>query len=131
MENILRDLIAKHPTHHHGLNALGYSYADRGIRLPEAKSLIESALQLAPDDPFITDSLAWVEFRMGNNSKALELLEKAYAQREDVEIAAHLGEVLWSMGNKERARAVWRQALERDADNETLRATLNRLQVRP
>ncbi|MEZ2737966.1 tetratricopeptide repeat protein [Comamonas jiangduensis] len=131
MENILRDLIAKHPTHHHGLNALGYSYADRGIRLPEAKSLIESALQLAPDDPFITDSLAWVEFRMGNSSKALELLEKAYAQREDVEIAAHLGEVLWSMGNKERARAVWRQALERDADNETLRATLNRLQVRP
>ncbi len=66
---------------------------------------------------------------MGNNGKALELLEKAYAQREDVEIAAHLGEVLWSMGNKEHARAVRRQALERDADNETLRATLNRLQA--
>lgn len=131
MENILRDLIAKHPTHHHGLNALGYSYADRGIRLPEAKNLIETALQLAPDDPFITDSLAWVEFRLGNKNKALDLLEKAYTQREDVEIAAHLGEVLWSMGNKDRARKIWRQALDRDADNETLRATLNRLQVKP
>ena len=131
MESILRDVIAKHPDHFHAFNALGYSYADRGIRLAEAKELIETALRHAPNDPFITDSLAWVEFRMGNKQKALELLEAAFAQRNDVEIAAHLGEVLWSMGSQERARDVWRQALDRDADNETLRTTLERLQVKP
>jgi tetratricopeptide (TPR) repeat protein len=131
MESILRTIIAKHPDHHHALNALGYSYADRGIRLVEAKSLIEKALALAPNDPFITDSLAWVEFRMGNNSQALALLETAYTQRNDVEIAAHLGEVLWITGNQSRARSIWRQALEQDKDNDMLRATFERLQVKP
>ena len=131
MERILREIIAKQPDYHHALNALGYAYADRGVRLPEAKTLIEKALEYAPNDPFITDSLAWVEFRMGNHARALELLEKAYAQREDVEIATHLGEVLWSSGDKSRARQIWRQALELDGDNETLRSTLERLQVNP
>lgn len=131
MEKILRDIIQKHPDHHHAFNALGYSYAERNIRLPEAKELIETALRQAPNDPFITDSLAWVEFRMGNKDTALVLLEKAYALRRDVEIAAHLGEVLWSMGKQDRARSIWRQALAQDADNETLRATLERLQVKP
>ena len=131
MEKILRDIIAQHPEHRHALNALGYSYADRGIRLPEAKALIEMALQQAPNDPFITDSLAWVEFRLGNTSKALELLDAIYAEHKDVEIAAHLGEVLWSSGHQDRARSIWRQALEQDADNDILRATLERLQVKP
>ena len=131
MEKILRAIIQKRPHYHHALNALGYSYADRGVRLHEAKRLIETALQYAPDDPFITDSLGWVEFRLGNTAQALALLEKAYAVHNDVEIAAHLGEVLWSSGETARARAIWRQALERDANNETLRATLERLQVQP
>ncbi len=131
MEKILQDIIAKHPDYHHALNALGYAYADRGVRLSEAKDLIEQALQLAPDDPFVIDSLAWVEYRMGNHGKAKELLEKAYAQRDDVEIAAHLGEVLWELGDKKRARQIWRKARETDADNSVLRSTLERLQVRP
>lgn len=131
MERILRDVIAKHPDYHHAFNALGYSYADRGIRLNEAKALIEKALEHAPNDPFINDSLAWVEFRLGNTAKALSLLEQIYTQRKDVEIAAHLGEVLWSSGNKARARSIWREALELDADNTTLQSTLERLQVKP
>ena len=131
MESILRDIITQHPNHHHAANALGYSLADRGIRLDEAKGLIESALQQAPNDPFIMDSLGWVEFRLGNTQKSIELLEQAYAEREDVEIAAHLGEVLWSAGNKQRALQIWRQALKRDANNTTLRSTLERLQVNP
>ena len=131
MEQVLRQIIEQHPDHHHAYNALGYSLADRGERLPEAKTLIEKALSMAPDDPFITDSLAWVEFRMGNLKAALALLEKAYAQRNDAEIAAHLGEVLWANGDKARARSIWREALERDADNETLRSTLQRLKVQP
>ena len=131
METILRNIIEKRPDYYHAFNALGYSYADRGIHLEEAKRLIETALQHNPDDPFITDSLAWVEFRLGNKNKAIELLEKAYANRNDVEIATHLGEVLWSKGDKARARSIWREAQERDAENETLRATLQRLKVKP
>ena len=88
-------------------------------------------MQQAPNDPFITDSLAWVEFRLGNHTQALALLERAYALRNDVEIATHLGEVLWTMGDKDRARSIWRQALQQDASNETLRTTLERLQVKP
>lgn len=129
METILRSIIERDPKFHHAHNALGYSYADRGIRLEEARGLIETALSHAPDDPFITDSLAWVEFRLGNHANALQLLEKAYAQRNDAEIGTHLGEVLWTLGHKQRARTVWRAALEQDPENETLRKTLERLRV--
>ena len=130
MEKILREIIRQHPDHHHARNALGYSFADRGIRLQEARQLITSALEQAPGDPFITDSLAWVEFRTGNLPRALQLLEQAYATRQDPDIAAHLGEVLWALGRKSDARQVWRSAQEQDPDNATLRSTLQRLQVK-
>lgn len=130
-ERLLRKAIAQKPDFHHAYNALGYSLADRNQRLPEAKRLIEKALELAPGDPFITDSLAWVEFRMGNKPEALRLLERAYRQRPDAEIAAHLGEVLWSMGERDKAQAIWREGLMLNADNDTLKETLKRLQVQP
>lgn len=129
MEKMLRSIMEQHPTYAHAFNALGYSFADRGIHLIEAKQLIETALALQPDDPLVLDSLGWVEFRQGNTAKALRILEKAYAQRKDVEIAAHLGEVLWSSGNRVRALEIWRQAADIDADNPVLRKTLQRLQV--
>ena len=84
----------------------------------------------APNDPFITDSLAWVEFRLGNLEEARRLLEKAYSIRPDVEIAAHLGEVLWTMGDKQRARALWKESQRLNGDNEVLRETLKRLGVK-
>lgn len=130
MEELLRRIIARQPDHHHAYNALGYSLADRGIRLDEARQLIETALSYAPNDPFITDSLGWLEFRAGNLSRAQEVLEKAYAMRDDTEIAAHLGEVLWNAGQRQRALSIWRKAQQRDAYNEVLRATLERLKVR-
>lgn len=131
MERILRDVIALKPDYHHAYNALGYSLADRGVRLPEARQLIEKALAAAPGDPFITDSLAWVHFRMGNKAEALKLLETAYKTRPDPEIAAHLGEVLWSLGQRDRAQSIWREGLLLGADNETLQETLKRLGVQP
>jgi len=130
MERVLRRVIEIKPDHHHAYNALGYSLADRSQRLPEAQSLIKKALELAPGDPFITDSLGWVEFRLGNRDEALRLLRKAYAARPDAEIAAHLGEVLWVTGAREDARRVWREGRERDTANEVLRETLTRLQVK-
>lgn len=131
MERLLRELMAKKPDFHHAYNALGYSFADRNIRLPEAKQLIQKALEYAPGDPFISDSLAWVEFRMGNKAEALRILQAAYKERPDAEIAAHLGEVLWSLGQRDQAQSIWREGLLINAENETLQETLKRLKVKP
>jgi tetratricopeptide (TPR) repeat protein len=129
MERLLRQVIAMKPDHGHAHNALGYSLADRGQRLPEARDLIRRALELKPGDPFITDSLGWVEFRLGNLDEAERQLRRAWTSRPDTEIGAHLGEVLWALGRQDDARRVWRQALARDSANEVLRETLARLQV--
>jgi Flp pilus assembly protein TadD len=129
MESALRKIIALNPDNQQAYNALGYSLAERNIRLPEALTLISTALKLAPDDPFIMDSMGWVQFRLGNLQRAEELLRAAYALRPDVEIAAHLGEVLWSKGLKSDAQNVWRAAISKDPKNETLKNTLTRLNV--
>ena len=86
-------------------------------------------MELTPNDPFLTDSMGWVEFRMGNRDEALRWLRQAYAARPDTEIAAHLGEVLWAMGQRDEARRVWQDARGRDAANEVLKETLARLKV--
>lgn len=131
MESILREIIERNPQFHHAYNALGYSLADRNERLQEAKQLITKALEFAPDDAYITDSLGWVEFRLGRLPEAQAILRKAYDTKPDAEIAAHLGEVLWAMGQKDQAMDIWRQGLKLNADNETLQETLKRLGVRP
>jgi tetratricopeptide (TPR) repeat protein len=130
MERILRQIIAGKPEYQHAYNALGYSFADRNIRLPEAKALILKALEFAPNDPFISDSLGWVEFRSGNIPEALRILEAAYKSRPDAEIAAHLGEVLWVSGKRDQAMAIWREGAALNADNETLVETLKRFRVK-
>lgn len=131
MERLLRQVIATRPDYHHAYNALGYSLADRGVRLPEARQLIQKALEFAPGDPYISDSLGWVEFRMGNRSEALRILEAAFKSRPDAEIAAHLGEVLWTVGQRDKAQTIWKEGLLLNADNETLQETLKRLRVKP
>jgi tetratricopeptide (TPR) repeat protein len=129
MESLLRQVMALKPDHAHAYNALGYSLADRNLRLGEAKALIERALQLSPGDPFITDSLGWVEFRLGNRDEALRLLRQAYNARPDAEIGAHLGEVLWALGQRDEARRIWAEASSRDAGNDVLRETMVRLKA--
>ena len=131
MERLLRQIIEKRPDYQHAYNALGYSFAERGIRLPEARQLIAKALEFAPKDPFITDSLGWVEFRMGNHAEAARLLGEAFQRQPDPEIAAHLGEVLWTMGEREKALEVWRTGLRLNKDNDTLQETLKRLKANP
>jgi len=129
MEQLLRRVMVLKPDHQHAHNALGYSLAERNLRLPEAKALILKALEIAPGEPFITDSLGWVEYRMGNRTESLRLLRGAYQSRPDVEIAAHLAEVLWVNGDRDEARRVLRDAKARDATNEVLTETLVRLKV--
>lgn len=127
MERLLRAIIAKNPSYYNAYNALGFSLADRNMRLAEAKQLIIKALTFAPDDPFITDSLGWVEFRLGNLPSALNYLQKAYKARADAEIAAHLGEVLWQLKRTTEAIQIWREGLKMGPTNETLQETLQRL----
>lgn len=127
METTLKRVIELAPTSQHAYNALGYSYADRNIHLDEALNLIQKALQLAPDDPFILDSFGWVKFRLAKFDEAEQALRHAYQLRPDPEIAVHLGEVLWSNGKKEEARQFWREAKTKDPENETLKSTLSRL----
>lgn len=126
MEDRLRKLIELQPDHAHAYNALGYSLADRGLRLNEAQTLIEKALELEPDDPFILDSMGWVRFRLDDLQGALAHLERAYGLRADPEIAAHLGEVLWALGRKDEARQMWNTALSEHPDNSALADTVKR-----
>jgi len=127
LEASLRKLIEIRPENAHAYNALGYSLADRNQRLPEARELIEKALQLAPDDSFIIDSMGWVLYRMGQLKDSLGYLRRAYAGRPDAEIAAHLGEVLWALGERAEAERVWGDATRESPDNEALVNTIKRL----
>ncbi len=127
MEKTLRRVMVQAPDNQHAYNALGYSLADRNVRLPEALKLIQKAQGMAPDDPFIMDSMGWVHFRMGNMEEAEAQLRKAYALRSDADIAVHLGEVLWKQGKKDEARELWRAAHAKDPRNDSLRTTLARL----
>lgn len=127
LEMHLKHLLALKPDHAHALNALGYSLAERNQRLPEAHDLIARALSLAPEDPFIMDSMGWVLFRLGKLPEALQTLEKAFRIKADPEIAAHLGEVLWTLERKDEARRILQDAYKAHPENEALAATVKKL----
>ena len=131
MEQLMRQVIAAKPDYHAAYNALGYSLADRNVRLSEARQLVSKALEFAPKDPFIVDSMAWVEFRSGNTAEAARLLQAAFQDRPDAEIAAHLGEVLWTLGQRDAAKAIWTEGMRLNPDNETLLETTRRLRDTP
>ena len=120
LESDLRRVIELKPDYAHAYNALGYTLADRTERLEEAQGLIEKALKLAPGDPFILDSLGWVQYRRGNLEDAAKNLRLAHAARPDPEIAAHLGEVLWKLGERDEANRIWQAALTENPNHETL-----------
>ena len=128
-EATLRRIIALSPENQQAYNALGYTFAERNMRLDEAYTLVQTALKLAPDDPFIIDSMGWVQFRLGRLKEAEELLRHAYSIRPDPEIAVHLGEVLWVKGQKADAHKLWREVGSKDPDNDALKSTLARLHV--
>jgi len=126
LESNLRQVIQIKPDHAHAYNALGYTLADRNTRLPEAYTLIEQALKIAPEDPFIMDSMGWVLYRMSQHDTALTFLRRAFELRPDAEIAAHLGEVLWAAGQPDEARKIWDGALKQNPANEVLLATVKK-----
>ncbi len=129
MENALKAIIKNDPNHKNALNALGYSWADRNIKLKEAFALISRAHKLSPDDAFILDSLGWVNFRLDKLDLAADQLQRAFDMKPEAEIGAHLGEVLWSLNKRAEAEVIWKKAETIDANNASLKETLRRLKV--
>lgn len=129
MERHLRRLIELKPDYAHAYNALGYTFADRNTRLPEALQLIEKANQLSPDDPYILDSLGWVYYRMGDLKRARQILERAYTAKPEAEVAIHLAEVLWASGDQDGARKLLREVRAQEPGNELLKSTIARLKI--
>ena len=127
LESSLMRLIELRPDHAHAYNALGFTLADRNLRLTEARELIEKALKLAPEDFFIIDSMGWVLYRMGNLEESVKYLQRAFSGRADPEIAAHLAEVLWASGKRAEAEKILGDAVQKHPGNETLNATIQRL----
>ncbi|MGB5064994.1 MAG: tetratricopeptide repeat protein, partial [Candidatus Competibacter sp.] len=127
LERDLRAILASDPKNGQALNALGYTLADRTDRHQEALGYIEQALVLLPDDPAVLDSMGWVQYRLGDNAKALQYLRQAYQKNPDAEIAAHLSEVLWASGQREEAKKIWREALTKTPDSSHLRKLQERL----
>lgn len=128
MEQHLRHLLSLHPEHPHALNALGYSYADRNIRLDEATELLSRAIALAPDDAYIMDSVGWLQYRKGELDAAVKTLQAAYSLKPDPEIAAHLGEVLWHLERRDEARGIWQAAHRLHPEHPALNATIQKFQ---
>jgi tetratricopeptide (TPR) repeat protein len=129
VERELRKLIQIKPDFAQAYNALGYSLADHNIKLDEARTLIEKALALSPNDHFILDSMGWVQYRLGKLDKAVDYLRRAYTAQTDPEIAAHLGEVLWQQGKRDEALQIWGEALRDHPDNEVLQSTSKKFKL--
>ena len=127
LERDLRTIIAAEPDNAQALNALGYTLADRTGRYQEAHDLIARALELSPDDFYILDSMGWVLYRLGRLDEAIDFLERARELRNDPEVAAHLGEVLWVKGKRDAARDVWESALRDTPNDKKLLDVIDRL----
>ncbi|MDE0310396.1 MAG: tetratricopeptide repeat protein [Acidiferrobacterales bacterium] len=122
----IRAILEQDPDNPAALNSLGYVLADQTDRLTEALELIEKALALKPNDPYVLDSMGWVQFKLGNPDSAIDFLETALDRRDDPVIAAHLGEVYWAIGNQSKARVIWDRALKKSPQDRILKETVER-----
>tara|TARA_B110000240_G_scaffold14378_1_gene14874 strand:- start:1919 stop:3568 length:1650 start_codon:yes stop_codon:yes gene_type:complete len=123
-ELMLQRIIKLEPDHTNALNALGYAYADRGVKLAEAEVLIRKALAHEPNNAAIIDSLGWVSYRLGHLRQSLTLLTKAYDIMPAAEIAAHLGAVKWALGDTKGAFETWNLALSLEPDNALIKQAI-------
>jgi len=120
LESDLRKILAKNPDNSEALNALGYSLLDKPQRHTEAEKYLRRALELQPNEAVIIDSYGWLQFKLGNTEKAREYLQQAYDKRQENEIAAHLVEVLWTLGRKDEAKTLFHNAIKDAPDDEYL-----------
>ena len=126
LEADIKAILKTEPDNAHALNAIGFTLADQTDRYEEAYDYLKRAIEIMPDDAAIIDSWGWIHYRLGDYEKAASLLRKALSRFEDAEIAAHLGEVLWVIGNQEEARVVWQKALKKSPEDLTLQKVMQR-----
>ncbi len=126
VEKDVRIILSRQPNNPQALNSLGYTLADQTDRHDEALKLIEAALELRPKDPYILDSMGWVQYKLGNFDEAIKWIELAYDQLEDPVMAAHLGEIYWMNGERRKARKIWREARNFAPDNKILLETIRK-----
>ena len=129
LERDLTHVLTLHPEHADAMNSLGYTLADQTDRYEEALALIERALAIRPDEPAFIDSMGWVLFKLGRLDEALIQLERAYELFSNDEVASHLGEVLWSLGEKRKAKKVWREAIKKTPDSPYLLDVYKRFEL--
>ncbi len=128
-EKQFRKAIEVNPTSANALNALGYMFADRGVKLEEAKALVSQALDVNPTAPHILDSMGWILFKMGDLAGAEAYVERASRHYEDAEIFAHLGEIYEKQGKIELAKQMYERAVELDPDHKDVKKKLNTLSI--
>jgi tetratricopeptide (TPR) repeat protein len=126
LERDLLRVLVLDPENADAMNALGYSLADQTDRYAEALALIQRALQIKPQEAAFIDSLGWVQYRLQNYEEAVILLRRALALFENDEVAAHLGEVLWMLGEQAEALEIWNKALELVPDSGPLNQVIER-----
>jgi tetratricopeptide (TPR) repeat protein len=126
LEQDLRRILVLEPKNSDTLNALGYSLLEHTNRYQEAYELIKKAFDLNPSSYYILDSMGWVLYKLGKPTEAISYLRQALTQQNDPEIAAHLGEVLWTTGDEAAAKKLWKQALETFPHDNKLRDTMGR-----
>lgn len=127
LEADLKKIILNNPEDSSALNALGYTLADRTQRYEEAETYLQKAIALKPDETVIIDSVGWLQFKKGNLPEALALLRKAFARLPESEIAVHLTEILWHMGEMEEAKKVFSEVLKESPEDEYLLKLLERI----
>ncbi len=129
LEKDIRFILKHKPDYADAWNALGYTLADQTDRYQEALGYIQKALALKPESPAILDSMGWVQYRLGNHKEAIRYLRRAFDMLQDVEIAAHLGELLWVTGDKQEAQKIMRGALKKHPENKYLLQAIKRLGI--
>jgi tetratricopeptide (TPR) repeat protein len=120
LEADLKKILAKYPDDAEALNALGYSLLSHAGRYADAEKYLQQALKLQPNEAVIMDSFGWLQFKQGKLEQALSYLERAYTKQQESEIAAHLAEVLWTLGRKEEARKIFNKAIKKAPEDEYL-----------
>lgn len=125
----LREYLREKPDSATAMNALGYSLIEYSQHLDEGFELIKQSYQKEPEQAAINDSMGWAYFKKGDSKTALPYLQFAHKHEPDAEVAAHLGEVYWALGNQDKAREVWHEAWQRDKQHKILLRTLKRHKV--
>jgi tetratricopeptide (TPR) repeat protein len=115
----------KDPNNTLALNNYAYFLSIRQERLEEAILLVNKALALSPNNPSYLDTKGWILYQQKKYAEAKEVIEQAYQFSQSAEIAEHLGDVYYQLGDIAKAMSLWKVAKERGGNSESLNRKIN------